>query len=381
MNVFDFSFQRGLQIVESLGRAAKFRWLRVVIPVIYRMLERRRNPLSPDFFEDKDFDRISSQIKIPLLKELIEVSKTELAGLSAQGWVTTVAGIEVLGSDNFVVVARESNAIWTPHSFHKHRILSGSEPTSRLRAVCIKRNGDSLLVTENVLLDGSENRYDPRLFWTRKGLHVLVTTLAPPASSRTWVMATATLETKNMKLSAFTELDSKRCKDSEKNWMPVSQRSEEANIYVYSVSPTQIITTSADRKLTWLTHVNAPRALESARGGSQLVGLSNGTYISIVHHTKFWPLRHYTHRFVVFRRDATGSFTISSYSREFYLDGVHRLEVATGLAISGNFAFVTFGQDERKTFLLRILAREMESLAKEFPYKALVPRKNLKMPR
>lgn len=361
-----FLLQRGLRLFESVGRAAKYGLLRSVTPMIHRILRRKRLALSGQVANGEDSDRLFSQMRIPLLRELVEVSKTELAGLSAKGWVTTVAGIEVLEGERFLVVARESNAIWTPYAFHRHRILSGSKPTSRLRAVCLEQKGDSFLVTKNVLLKGSENRYDPRLFWTRKGLQVLVTTLGLPTSLRTWIMATATLDTKNMKLSAFTELESERCRDSEKNWMPISDQSKQKNHYVYTVGPTQIITTSPNNKLIWLTAVEAPQILASARGGSQLVALTDETYISIVHHTKFWPLRHYSHRFVSFRRDENRAFRVSSFSREFYLEEVHRLEVATGLAISGNSAFITFGQDESRTFLLRIETHEMESLAKEF---------------
>jgi hypothetical protein len=134
----------------------------------------------------------------------------------------------------------------------------------------------------------------------------------------------------------------------EKNWMPVNRSglynpNDIKFDYIYNSG----YTFNIDGRLT--NHVGGPEL--KVRGGSQLVGLENGTMLAVIHHTvsderiRFANItkpslyrRRYSHRFIQYDEQGrilkvTDMFTFLNKSVEF----------ASGITIHNDKVLVTFG--------------------------------------
>lgn len=148
---------------------------------------------------------------------------------------------------------------------------------------------------------------------------------------------------------SFDMFDSPKDEETvEKNWMPVHRPSlynpdDVSFDYLYACGETYSI---EDRKVT---HVGGPDL--PVRGGSQLIGLENGTMLGIVHQTlsaefiRFSNItkpaltrRRYAHRFVQY--DADGKVLKVSDMFNFLNKSI---EFASGITIHDNKVLVTFG--------------------------------------
>jgi hypothetical protein len=196
------------------------------------------------------------------------------------------------------------------------------------------------------------NRFDARLFWSEGLLKTIFSSISTARDGTTWFQSVATLCVESGKLDDVVPLADARCQPAEKNWMPISDPQSPHPSFVYSVAPTQVVDLLSGL-LRWREPRDGPEELRSARGGSQLVRISVDQFLCIVHHTKLWPVRHYTHRAVILSASEE-SLSVQSFSQEFFLRRPFSLEFATGLAVSDGDAKISFGFGERKLFFADI---------------------------
>lgn len=280
------------------------------------------------------------------------------------GYVTTNAGLEVRADGQLVLLSRRSNTVWSPNGFRRTRKLSRENFCSHLSLSVGIQNGPFQVASQsNAGNEAPEcNRFDARLYWTRRGLRTIFCSSRVTPADPIWVQNVATVSPNSGAITEVDRLHDSKCQPSEKNWMPISDRANPFDSFVYSVYPTQVVDFVQGR-LIWREAQAAPQDLRTARGGSQLVALGSGEFLSVVHHTKLWPVRHYTHRFVIFALTGT-TMSVKSFSQEFFLRGAFALEVATGLVVTGGIATLSFGFGETRTFLAQIpLARIYELCA------------------
>lgn len=161
---------------------------------------------------------------------------------------------------------------------------------------------------------------------------------------------------------SFKFFDSPVSEDTvEKNWMPVHRTSlvnSDEVTFDYIYAPTKTYTTE-DNKLHDVGGFGEDYPI---RGGSQLIGLENGTMLAIIHQCvtvdviRFASItkpslfrRRYTHRFVQYNSDGqiiqvTDKFNFLNKSIEF----------AAGMAIKDNKVLITFGALDSSAHLASI---------------------------
>lgn len=271
-----------------------------------------------------------------------------------RGFVTTNSAIEMLDSERMVLLSRRSNTVWSPNGFQRTRKLSREQFCSHLSLSRGNQNGPFQVASQsNANNEPPEcNRFDPRLYWTRGGLRAIFCSSGVTPADPTWFQNVGTVSQNSGTITEVYRLHDSKCQPSEKNWMPISDPASSLDSFLYSVYPTQVID-FVQGKLIWREPQAAPRDLQTARGGSQLVALGSGEFLSVVHHTKLWPVRHYTHRFVFFSLTGT-TMSVKLFSQEFFLKSAFALEVATGLVVTGGIATLSFGFGETRTFLAQM---------------------------
>jgi hypothetical protein len=135
----------------------------------------------------------------------------------------------------------------------------------------------------------------------------------------------------------------------EKNWSPAIWNGE--LFFVYSYAPMVLRRWDGSRLLpAGLDSYVAPPIAVDFRGGSQLVAIEGG-YLTVVHTGADFAdtSRVYLHRFVSFDEE----FRITGVSPQFIFQEPG-IEFAAGLAIWGDTAIVSFGLQDRESWLARL---------------------------
>ncbi len=112
-----------------------------------------------------------------------------------------------------------------------------------------------------------------------------------------------------------------------------------------------------------------PSSLEADRGGSQLIELENGRYMAVTHNTFLFPARYYSQRLVLFEKAENG-FTVLSHSHPFVFQRNFDVEFGSGIALSGEHVFITFGMRDLEAWICKIPTQVALALASEVPYKS-----------
>lgn len=226
-----------------------------------------------------------------------------------------------------------------------------SELDSDLNLVNLRR-------IEVVGLDHQAGIEDARLFWSDGAWHILAATLGGVSSRRIARLNLFELDPKNSTATFVKSYKSFDADRSEKNWMPVAHGVGHKFDYIHSsggvVVGDKFIMSGIDDKV-----------VSTFRGGSCLLPLGDGTYLSVVHHTysrlvanDYDPnnssatasrIRTYTHRFV--RYGSSGS--VLEYSPEFYFDGPG-VEFAAGMTLLDDELLISYGKDDCSANLARI---------------------------
>jgi predicted GH43/DUF377 family glycosyl hydrolase len=104
--------------------------------------------------------------------------------------------------------------------------------------------------------------------------------------------------------------------------------------------------------------------LSFMKGGTQLVHVGAGRFLSITHVTKLSPVRFYHHHAVIFEEDE-GELKISSYSRPFVFRRNFGVEFATGLMVVGDLAHISFGDSDKEAIIATISLQDLLELGSE----------------
>jgi hypothetical protein len=198
---------------------------------------------------------------------------------------------------------------------------------------------------------------DARLFWKDGGWHILAVTLDSDSSNRRSRLNLFSLDTENSTATFIETYQSWDANRSEKNWMPLAYGHTDEFDYIYSSS-------GVYRQGVFILFEESDKVASNFRGGSCLVPIGDGTYLSVVHQTytrthKVFDMerqelnasqvRNYTHRFV--RYSKTGMAI--EYSPEFYFDGPG-IEFAAGMALVSENLVISYGREDATAHLATI---------------------------
>ena len=333
---------------------------------------------------------MSDEIKpIPTATDLLGAKVTQLARFMEEPlWSAFNPSICYTEEHGYLILLRSSNGIlrdhredWqtevgeelntqdsflTPSEWYQDAYTSpewGSDLKYRNRMFIAKLNPRTMTISDIKEVDLSEaysqapvdvkrGIEDGRLYFDGKDLRISATFFESPAYLGVTRICNLKLEVTDESAKATTlEIFDTPTGDPgvvEKNWMPVNRLglynpNDVTFDYIYNSG----YTFNIGGRL--LTHVGGPEL--KVRGGSQLVGLENGTMLAVIHHTvsderiRFAnitrpPLyrRRYSHRFMQYDEQGrilkvTDMFTFLDKSVEF----------ASGITIHDNKVLVTFG--------------------------------------
>ena len=146
---------------------------------------------------------------------------------------------------------------------------------------------------------------------------------------------------------------------AEKNWMPLLGRRQ----WLYSSFHEGHVALVHEENGNWVVEkkAKAPLLAKGFRGGSQLVPLSDGKWLAVVHEVAInGGHRVYEHRFVVY--DEYAGWHISAVSQPFVLRKKFSIEFVAGLARHGDRLVISFGEMDEFAWLLEISLAQLMPL-------------------
>ena len=134
--------------------------------------------------------------------------------------------------------------------------------------------------------------------------------------------------------------------EHQKNWMPLLGKP----IWLYHPNYNGFVSTVSLNGII-KSHAPSPVLAKGFRGGSQLIPIGNGLWLTIIHEVAILnSLRVYEHRFVLF--DEGNNFKISAVTPPFYLLQKQGIEFVAGLARKEDRLVATFGVRDEEAWIM-----------------------------
>lgn len=277
-----------------------------------------------------------------------------------------------LDNGEFLVTATEVNRLIDYDWGRRPRFISGDKFSSQ---ILIAQGSLELLTSgmHSVSLDWrslpgkQQPSNDMRVFCTSEGVQFVWNEVVQKSNGQELTTLATQSYSKALSSSASetsTLIESPMNQPVEKNWMPLVDSRRNLIEFVYSCSPLRVLRLLGTHEVEFLTFSEMEFGLSFMKGGTQLVHVGAGRFLSITHVTKLSPVRFYHHHAVIFEEDE-GELKISSYSRPFVFRRNFGVEFATGLMVVGDLAHISFGDSDKEAIIASISMQDLLELGSE----------------
>lgn len=334
-------------------------WARVTVLMVSRASRSRLWKLLPRL-SSSDFARVRD---VPTLSSLVECRFHKIA---PDGKRVAVYNPAIIAIDNglLIVVATSSNRL-IDFSWGGRPKVVGGEFRSELILGLIDELGDGELPLFSPIANQPEGLADARIFRECGEILIDVNREVQELGQPRQRIFTGTIGLKNQTLSRLVKLQPPNPAIHEKNWMPIEHDCNRGFVErIYSLDPFITVEHKHNTGELLATH-NYGRILElqGFRGGSPVRKLGK-YYYGVIHKTFYQPVRHYTHRFIKFKIDA-GRLVPVSTSRDFVFQSQMDVEFCSGIFLGGDGVHLSFGYQDRESWLVRLDLEGFKDLAGE----------------